>query len=221
MVFPAEATLRLRRRSLQVCQELMRVVVDTVRETVVQTGAFQKGDLKAVEQAYANITQLKEKAMEAKRGLTNELIEAGAILLSREDFLRLAAPVTEMADLAEGVSYRLKELASRKAKVPKEVSSDLVNLADAVLNSALRLREVIISLSYDSSKVEELAKNVESSERIVDTLYRSTETRIVFFDKIDIPVVIVLRDVANLLEEIADKTEDAADSARILALSAF
>jgi len=126
-----------------------------------------------------------------------------------------------MADLAEGVSYRLKELASRKAKVPKEVSSDLVNLADAVLNSALRLREVIISLSYDSSKVEELAKNVESSERIVDTLYRSTETRIVFFDKIDIPVVIVLRDVANLLEEIADKTEDAADSARILALSAF
>ncbi|MBO3802487.1 MAG: DUF47 family protein [Candidatus Brockarchaeota archaeon] len=221
MVFPAEATLRLRRRSLQVCQELMRLVVDTVRETVVQTGAFQKGDFKAVEQAYGNITQLKEKAMETKRGLTNELIEAGAILLSREDFLRLAAPITEMSDLAEGVSYRLKELASRKTKVPKEICSDLVNLADAVLNSALRLREVIISLSYDPSKVEELAKNVESSERIVDTLYRSTDTRIIFYDKIEIPIIIVLRDIANLLEEIADKTEDAADSARVLALSAF
>ncbi|MGQ9515429.1 MAG: DUF47 domain-containing protein [Thermoproteota archaeon] len=221
MVFPAEATLRLRRRSLQVCQELMRIVVDSVRETVVQTGAFQKGDLKAIEQAYVNITQLKEKAMETKRGLTNELIEAGAILLSREDFLRLAAPVTEISDLAEGVSYRLKELASRKIKVPKEICSDLTNLADAVLNSTLRLREVIISLSYDSSKVEELAKNVESSERIVDTLYRSTDTRIIFYDKIEIPIIIILRDVANLLEEIADKTEDAADSAKVLALSAF
>jgi uncharacterized protein Yka (UPF0111/DUF47 family) len=220
MVFPAEATLRLRRRSLQVCQELMRLVVDTVRETVNQTTAFQKGELKTAEDSYATVTELKEKAMETKRALTNELIEAGAILLSREDFLRLAAPITEMSDLAEGASFRLKELAARKIKIPKEVATDLANLGEGVLNSVLRLREIVISLSYDPSKVEELAKNVESSERIVDTLYRSTETRIIF-GRMEVPALIMLRDVANLLEEIADKTEDAADSARILGLSAF
>jgi len=220
MVFPAEATLRLRRRSLQVCQELMRLVVDTVRETLNQSTALQKGDLKLAEDAYIAIAGLKERAMETKRALTNELIEAGAILLSREDFLRLAAPITEMSDLAEGASFRLKELAARKIKIPKEITTDITNLAEGVLNSVLRLREIIISLSYDPSKVEELAKNVESSERIVDTLYRSTETRIIF-GKTEVPVLIMLRDIANLLEDIADKTEDAADSARILALSAF
>lgn len=220
MVFPAEATLRLRRRSLQVCQELMRLVVDTVRATVNQTTAFQKGELKTAEDSYATVTELKEKAMETKRALTNELIEAGAILLSREDFLRLAAPITEMSDLAEGASFRLKELAARKIKIPKEVATDLANLGEGVLNSVLRLREIVISLSYDPSKVEELAKNVESSERIVDTLYRSTETRIIF-GRIEVPALIMLRDVANLLEDIADKAEDAADSARILGLSAF
>jgi uncharacterized protein Yka (UPF0111/DUF47 family) len=198
----------------------MRLVVDTVRATVNQTTAFQKGELKTAEDSYATVTELKEKAMETKRALTNELIEAGAILLSREDFLRLAAPITEMSDLAEGASFRLKELAARKIKIPKEVATDLANLGEGVLNSVLRLREIVISLSYDPSKVEELAKNVESSERIVDTLYRSTETRIIF-GRIEVPALIMLRDVANLLEDIADKAEDAADSARILGLSAF
>jgi uncharacterized protein Yka (UPF0111/DUF47 family) len=79
----------------------------------------------------------------------------------------------------------------------------------------LRLRETMMVLSYGSAKTLEKAKDVETAERIVDDLYRGLEIKI-FSSKLDLPVVFLLRDVLQLLEDSADKAEDAADVARVL-----
>ena len=56
---------------------------------------------------------------------------------------------------------------------------------------------------------------VEIAERVVDELYRELEIKILS-SKFDFPALILLRDVLQLLEDSADKAEDAADAARIL-----
>jgi len=100
--------------------------------------------------------------------------------------------------------------------VPDEIKSDLRKLNDAVFDTIIKLRETIITLNYGVSKTLEKAREVETAERIVDDLYRELEVKILK-SEVGIPLLILLRDVIQLLEDIADKAEDASDAASILA----
>ena len=62
------------------------------------------------------------------------------------------------------------------------------------------------------------AREVEAAERIVDDLYRGLELKILN-SKLEFPVMLLLRDVIQLLEDTADKAEDASDAARVLAFT--
>ena len=52
----------------------------------------------------------------------------------------------------------------------------------------------------------------------MDDLYRELEVMIVN-SNMDIPPMLLLRDVIQILEDAADKAEDASDAARILAFT--
>lgn len=149
-----------------------------------------------------------------------ELTEAGAILLSRENFLRLIATCSEISDYAGGIATRMAEVAARKWKPDKKILDKLTKLSEASLTSVVKLRETVYLLSFDAERTSEMAKEVEVAESVVDSLYRKLDFEIAE-SNMKIPMILVLRDVAGFLEEIADKAEDAADAARALSLSAF
>jgi uncharacterized protein Yka (UPF0111/DUF47 family) len=73
----------------------------------------------------------------------------------------------------------------------------------------------MLVLNYGSQKTLERAKDVEIAERIVDEQYRALTIK-VLSSKLEVPVLMLLRDVLQLLENSADKAEDAADAARML-----
>jgi len=220
MAFPAETAEQRRRMMVDICQDHVRKVLEAVRELPLLIDSCLRNDLPGINDHYNRIVKLEEEATNLKRVLTRELTESGAILLSREDFLRLVALNNEIGDAAGGVAFRLAEIYNRGWKLDKKVMDNIARLADAVLDSMTRLRETIFSLSYTTSKTAELAKNVEAAERIVDAVYRKVDLLIIS-SKMKMPHILITRDVAQLLEEMADKAEDAADAAQILALSAF
>jgi uncharacterized protein Yka (UPF0111/DUF47 family) len=217
-LLPSEASAKLRRQALNLCQELTRVSLDTVRGLHNMVIAFAEGKGAEVEFHGKKVMELKDEAANLKRSLTEELISAGAILFSREDFLRLAAPLTEISDRADGIAFRLRELFSRKQRLEKGVLGAIREHSAAVLECVLKLREVTYSLNFDIAKVESLATAVESAERTADESYRRFILKLID-SKVDIPTLVLMKDVAEMLEEIADKTEDAADASRMLALS--
>jgi uncharacterized protein Yka (UPF0111/DUF47 family) len=99
--------------------------------------------------------------------------------------------------------------------ISPDIKKDLLKLSLAVLDSVLKLRETMLVLTYGSQKTLERAKDVEIAERIVDELYRALTIKMLS-SKLDVPVTFLLRDVLQLLENSADKAEDAADAARML-----
>ena len=143
------------------------------------------------------------------------MAEIGAILLSREDFLRFTNLTSEIADFSEGIAFRLVEIMEHSWNVPMDLKKDMLKLSEAVLETVLRLRETMMILSYGSTKAMEKAKDVEVAERAVDEFYRELEIKLLN-TKLEFPALILLRDVLQLLEDSADKAEDAADAARIL-----
>ena len=215
MVLPAETEERVKRRALNACQDNLRKVVDLTRKIPQMAEHFVKGDKEMARQLFSEIRKGDEEVIRARRMVSQELAEIGAILISREDFLRFTNLSSEIADFSEGTAYYLVEIMEHNWNVPSDIKKDLLKLSEAVFDAVLKLRETMMVLSYGSAKTLEKAKDVEIAERIVDDLYRGLSIK-VLSSKLDLPVLLLLRDILQLLENSADKAEDAADTARIL-----
>jgi len=214
-VLPAETEERVKRRALSVCQDHLRKVLDLTRKVPQIMDCFLKNEKEKARQLFSEIRSGEEDVDKARRLVSQELAEIGAILLSREDFLRFTNLTSEIADFSEGIAFRLVEIMEHNWNVPMDIKKDLLKLSEAVFEAVLRLRETAMVLSYGSVKAMEKAKDVEVAERVVDELYRGLEIKLLN-SKLDFPALILLRDVLQLLEDSADKAEDAADAARIL-----
>jgi predicted phosphate transport protein (TIGR00153 family) len=215
LVLPAETEQRVKRRALSICQDHLRKVLDLTRKVPQILEYFIKNDKEKTRQLFNEIKSGEDEVDNARRLVSQELAEIGAILLSREDFLRFTNLTSEIADFCEGIAFRLVEIMEHNWNVPSDIKKDLLKLSEAVLEAVLKLRETMMVLTYGSAKAMEKAKDVEVAERAVDELYRELEIRLLSA-KIEFPALILLRDILQLLEDSADKAEDAADAARIL-----
>jgi predicted phosphate transport protein (TIGR00153 family) len=215
LVLPAETEQRVKRRALSACQDNLRKVVDVTRKIPQIVEHFSKGDKDSARQLFSEIRKGEDEVLKARRMVSQELAEIGAILISREDFLRFTNLSSEIADFSEGIAYYLIEIIEHNWNVPDDIKKELLKLSEAVFDAVLRLRETMMVLSYGSAKTLEKAKEVEIAERNVDDLYRALSIK-VLSSKLDLPLLLLLRDILQLLENSADKAEDAADTVRIL-----
>ena len=215
MVLPSETEERVKRRALNACQDNLRKVVDVSRKIPQLVECFASGDKENVRRLFSEIRSGEEEVVKARRMVSQELSEIGAILIAREDFLRFTNLSSEIADFSEGIAYYLVEIMEHNWNISSEVKKDLLKLSLAVLDSVLKLRETMMVLNYGPQKTLERAKDVEIAERIVDEQYRALQIK-VLNGKLEIPVMLLLRDVLQLLENSADKAEDAADAARMI-----
>jgi uncharacterized protein len=215
LVLPAETEERVKRRALNACQDNLRKVVDVSRKIPQLVEYFASGDKENARKLLSEIRTGEEMVIKARRTVSQELAEIGAILIAREDFLRFTNLSSEIADFSEGIAYYLVEIMEHNWVISPDVKKDLLKLSLAVLDSVLKLRETLMVLNYGSQKTLERAKDVEIAERIVDDQYRALTIK-VLSSKFDVPVMMLLRDVLQLMENSADKAEDAADAARML-----
>ena len=215
MVLPAETEERVKRRALNACQDNLRKVVDVSRKIPQLVEFFASGDKENARRLFSEIKVGEEEVIKARRMVSQELAEIGAVMVAREDFLRFTNLSSEIADFSEGIANYLVEIMEHNWIVPPEVKKDLLKLSSAVLDSVLKLRETMMVLNYGPLKTLERAKDVEIAERVVDDIYRALTIK-VLTSKLDVPVLLLLRDVLQLLENSADKAEDAADAARTI-----
>ena len=218
MVFPVEAEHRAKRRALRLCQDHLRKVMNTYRKTTQLMDAFMKNDRPSLRQLHEEVQVLGDGVDDSKRAVAQELVEIGAILLNREDFLRFTDVTSEIADFCKGIAFRISEMMEREWHVPSDLKKGMIDLASAVFETVSRLRDTFLMLNYGSPKVLEKARDVEIAERSVDNLYRRLEID-VLRSSLDVPTLFLMRDIIRFLEDTADKIEDASDAARILAFA--
>jgi predicted phosphate transport protein (TIGR00153 family) len=218
MVFPVETEERVKRQALNVSRDHLREVVDISRKISQLVSVFVNGDKNLARELFVDIKKHQNNVDVAQRNVSRELAEIGAILMSREDFLRFTNLTSEIADYCEGIGFRLLQIMERGWKVPKQIKEDLVKLSDAVFDTISKLRETVMTLNYGVSKALEKTREVEAAERIVDGIYRQLEVEIID-SKMELPPMFLLLNVVQHLEDAADKAKNASDAARILALT--
>ncbi len=98
LVLPAETEERVKRRALSVCQEHLRRVLDASRKVPQVIEYFIDNDKQKARLLFNEIKGGEEEVDKARRLVSQELAEIGAILISREDFLRFTNLTSEIAD---------------------------------------------------------------------------------------------------------------------------
>jgi uncharacterized protein Yka (UPF0111/DUF47 family) len=97
MVFPVETEERVKRKALNVSRDHLREVVDISRKISQLVSVFVDGDKASAQELFDDIKRLQNNVDIAQRNVSRELAEIGAILMSREDFLRFTNLTSDIA----------------------------------------------------------------------------------------------------------------------------
>ena len=136
--------------------------------------------------------------------------------MNREDLLRTAYEIEEIAGYSSGIAFRLSIIdnkALKKGKI-KEEFSELIETSLALVQ---KLSEMIRTLSTNPSTVMDIAQDMQKIERETDTKYRELVKR-VMKEIPDPKNAMMLKDAAEHIEEMADRCLAASDSITVVAI---
>lgn len=214
-MFTGESEVQARRKTLSVLQDETRRVLDSVRDLSAAYTLLLTGKKTELQSTFAKIRKAEDDAEGYRRALTRELAEVGTLMMNREDILRAAYSVEEMAGFVSGIAFRLSFIKPEVLKRGKLVD-DLKSLIEMAVESVQRLSEMVRALSINPASALETANHIQKLERQIDDEYR---TIIVGLMKLDsIKDVMILKDIVERVEGLSDLCLTASDSITIVAL---
>ena len=218
MTFPIQKESTIKRRILDVCQNQARTIVDIMRELALMVDSVAEKKPRATKTHYEGMLKLIADNDTLRTTLLEEVASAGALLTSREEFLRLMFCMTTIADYAEALGFRLMGATDRNWKMDAKYMASLSEILSLVLSEVTRMKETLHSLAFDPDKAVELSKSVEDLERKIDINSRNLDFEILS-SKLPLQEILLLRDIVGRAEEIADLGVDVVDLIRVIALT--
>ena len=152
-----------------------------------------------------------------RRKITRDVSDGGGLIINRENLLNTAYTMDEIAGYITGISFKLSNLKIKTLKT-KNLDKELTELIELVVDEIYKLNEIIRSLNTDSAKSIELAQETQKIERNIDIKYRKM-TIIALNEITTTKELLLIKDVIEGIEEMADKCQEVSDSFILLALS--
>ena len=217
MVFPIESEDRTLRKLLMLCQDNARLVLEAYRKVLITFDAMTKGKQLSNQNQMAEIHKIKDDSTTVRNTLIKELNEVGGIFVSRDDFLRLTSVFSDMMDSIEAIEIRLVEFNTREWQISKTQAEGLAKMSDLLFDSFLKLRDSIMSLGFNSEKALAFIHELDELEMQIDNLQIQVDLDIIT-SGIELPAMLLLRDIVSMVERLSDKVSQTSDLIRIIAL---
>ncbi len=218
MSLPRDREEDFRIAILNLIQDQVRVVLDGYRLLLNMLEQFLKGEqANIVEEFYQKILKNDEKAKEMNRLVEREISRVGAILTSRENFVRLTLEVDRIADITEGAAFRIMNLSRMKTKLGKDTCKLFLTLGEAVLATLNSMRQALLATTMNSASLSEKIAETEVNEKKADEVYRQLDLEILK-SNMQIAQLLLCREVAEMIEDISDHAERITDILRTLTI---
>ncbi|MCX8203974.1 MAG: DUF47 domain-containing protein [Nitrososphaeria archaeon] len=193
------------RKSIQMLRAL-----GAMMEVLVEGGA----DKSFLQQKFNEILKLDDECKALKSEAEERILEAGALLVERGDFIRLLGCLDKVPDRLEGVAYRTLSLVEL-GRPEGEALRPVVDLLEEVGVCLETLNRAITALEMDSAQGYQKLREVKAHEKRVDDIYRRTGIDILRRGQLTAHTLL-LREIVDLLESVSDISEEAADVLSIL-----
>lgn len=214
-MFTGESEVQARRKTLSILQDETRRVFDSARDLSMAYSLLLAGKKEELQSTFAKIRKAEDDAESYRRALTRELAEVGTLIMNREDMLRAAYNVEEIAGFVVGIAFRLSIVDMKVLKKGKMLD-DFKQLLDMAVESVQRLMEMVRALSINPASAIETANNIQKLERQIDDKYRALVASLMKLESFK--DVLMLKDIVERVEDLSDRCLSAADSITIVAL---
>jgi len=216
-MYNGELEVQAKRKALAVLHDEITHILNAARDLSSLTDSIIKGTDKETELSLVRMKNAGEEVENLRRKMTREISDTGSLMVYREDVLRTAYIVDDIAGYITGIAFRLSNIKIATLKKGK-FDEDISELINMVVEAIFKLNEMARALSINPSSTIELAQEVQNIERKVDNSYR----KVVIKALNEIPNtkdLLLVKDAVEGIEGMADKCQAASDSLTILALS--
>jgi len=216
-MYSGELEVQAKRKALAVLHDEINRILNSARELSALSASLIRGDVKDTQASLERMRTAEEEVENLRRKITREVAEIGSLMVYREDVLRAAYLMDDIAGYISGVAFRLANMKITSLKKGK-FDEDLKQLIGMVVDAIFKLNEMARALSINPGSTIEIAQDVQKLERQVDARYRSIIIKAL--NEISVTKDLLLfKDAIEGIEGMADKCQEASDSLTILALS--
>jgi hypothetical protein len=216
-MYNGELEVQAKRKALAVLHDEITHILNAARDLSSLSDSIIKGTNKETELSLVRMKNAGEEVENLRRKMTREISDTGSLMVYREDVLRTAYIIDDIAGYITGIAFRLANIKISTLKKGK-FDEDISELINMVVEAIFKLNEMARALSINPSSTIELAQEVQNIERKVDNSYR----KVVIKALNEIPNtkdLLLVKDAVEGIEGMADKCQAASDSLTILALS--
>ncbi len=194
--------------------QLLNEIVKSVRLIVGKMGGIDVGELEA---RIADIDGSKREIELLKKDFLEYVSKMSPSLYHREDWLRMSTKIYNATDKAIGVVHRLEYIIRRGWSVPDSIRERIAGLMDVVSKIINEYNQALRNMANKEYAFEKF-RSVDKLEKECDMAYRSTIFSILE-SNISTPAMLILLDIAEMLEDISDIITSATDDLRIILLN--
>jgi predicted phosphate transport protein (TIGR00153 family) len=216
-MYNGELEVQAKRKALAVLHDEITHILNAARDLSSLTHSLINGTNKETELPLVRMKNAGEEVENLRRKMTREISDTGSLMVYREDVLRTAYIIDDIAGYITGIAFRLSNIKITTLKKGK-FDEDISELINMVVEAIFKLNEMARALSINPSSTIEIAQEVQNIERKVDNSYR----KVVIKALNEIPNtkdLLLVKDAVEGIEGMADKCQAASDSLTILALS--
>ena len=216
-MYSGELEVQAKRKALAVLQDEINRILNAGRVLSTLPKMLVTKDKVGIKTALEQISSIEDEVENLRRKITRDVADVGGLILNRDNILNTAYTMDEISGYITGISFKLSNIKISTMKT-SNLDNDLTELIELVVDEIYKLNEIIRSLNVDSSKSIELAQETQKIERDIDTKYRTMEIK-ALNEISDTKELLLMKDVIELIEEMADKCQEVSDSFILLALS--
>ena len=216
-MYSGELEVQAKRKAIAVLQDEINRILNAGRVLSALPRMLVNKDTAGVKDALDQISSIEEEVENLRRKITRDVADVGGLIINRENLLNTSYTMDEIAGYITGISFKLSNIKVKTLKT-KNIEKELTELIELVVDQIYKLNEIIRSLNTDSTKSIELAQETQKIERNIDIKYR--KMTIIALDEITTTKeLLLIKDVIEGIEEMADKCQEVSDSFILLALS--
>ena len=209
---------RRKSKVLELADRQLALAIETVNELENAIAAASKKEIGDAKKQIERLFTTEEEIDSLRRTIFEESTRGSLPLNDREDLMHLVKRLDVMADHVKDSGRSV--LLLLEVNIPKELWNAYEEMAKDLVECAKVLKSSIEKLGTDPAEARLLSMKVDDVEKKVDEKYLKIKGLLLKSDKaVTPPMLLLLKDMVESMEQVADTCDDTADYVRILTIT--
>lgn len=206
---------RRKNRILDIAFRQITLAIDTVTDLEKSITAAASKDKEEAKKCINRLFVVEEEVDGLRRNVFEEATKGALPPKDREDLLHLVKRLDVMADHVKDSARNILVLLD--AEIPQEIWNILKDMSRNLVQCASALRKSIELLGENPAEARTFSKKVDDFEKTVDQNYVQAKNLLLEHgEKMHVAALIILKDLLDFMENVADSCDDTADYVRVL-----